>query len=55
MLSEDAIQNLIKPIINRQEKINEYVIKTICERIREIGSLTSSDMHKLERIFVKIK
>lgn len=51
MLSEDAIQNLIKPIIDRQEKINEYVIKTICERIREIGSLTSSDMHKLERIF----
>jgi hypothetical protein len=27
MLSEDAIQNLIKPIIDRQEKINEYVIK----------------------------
>jgi len=28
MLSEDAIQNLIKPIIDRQEKINEYVIKS---------------------------
>ena len=47
MLSEDAIQNLIKPIIDRQEKINEYVIKTICDRIKEIGSLTPSDAYKL--------
>lgn len=50
MLSEDAIQNLIKPIIDRQEKINEYVIKTICDRIKEIGSLTPSDAYKLGRL-----
>ena len=51
MLSEDAIQNLIKPIIDRQEKINEYVIKTICARIKDIGSLEASDLHKLEQIY----
>lgn len=50
MLSEDAIQNLIKPIIDRQEKINEYVIKTICDRIKEIGSLTPSDAYKLGQL-----
>lgn len=50
MLSEDAINNLIKPIIDRQERINEYVIKTICDRIKEIGSLTPSDVYKLEQL-----
>lgn len=48
MLSEEAIQFLIKPMITRQEKINEYVIKTICERIKEIGSITPSDVYKLQ-------
>lgn len=50
MLSEDAIEKLIQPIITRQEKINEYVIKTICERIKEIGSLTPSDVYKLGQL-----
>lgn len=50
MLSEEAIQKLVKPIIDRQEKINEYVIKTICNRIKEIGSLTPSDVFKLQQM-----
>lgn len=50
MLSEEAIEKLIQPIINRQEKINEYVIQTICERIKEIGTLTPSDAYKLQQL-----
>lgn len=50
MLSEDAIDNLVKPIINRQQKINEYVIEIICKRVKEIGRLLPSDIHRLERI-----
>lgn len=48
MLSESTIERLIKPLIDRQEKINEFVIKTICDRIKAIGSLTSSDIYKLQ-------
>ena len=51
MLSEDAINNLIQPIIIRQQNINLFVIKTICERINEIGSITPSDVYKLERLY----
>lgn len=50
MLSEDAIEKLVRPIIARQERINEYVIKTICDRIKEIGSLTPSDAYALGQL-----
>lgn len=50
MLSQDAIENLIQPIIDRQEAINNYVINTIADRINDIGKLLPSDVHKLERI-----
>lgn len=50
MLSESAIEKLVKPLIDRQEKINEFVIKTICDRIKEIGSLTPSDVFKLQQM-----
>lgn len=51
MLSEDAIENLIQPIIDRQEYINSYVIRLIADRIRQIGELTSSDVYKLQRLY----
>ena len=50
MLSEDAIENLVQPIVERQQAINEYVIKIICRRVKEIGHLLPSDLHRLERI-----
>lgn len=50
MLSENAIENLIKPIVERQQNINEFVIRTICERINEIGTLTPSDAYKLGQL-----
>lgn len=50
MLSQDALDNLVQPIITRQQKINEYVIEIICKRVKEIGRLLPSDIHRLERI-----
>ena len=51
MLSEDAIEKLIQPLIERQENINNYVLGKIAERIEEIGSLKPSDVYKLERLY----
>lgn len=50
MLSEDALNNLIQPIIDRQESLNVYVLEKIAQRIKEIGNLSGSDLHKLERM-----
>lgn len=50
MLSEEAIEKLVQPIVTRQQKINEYVVSIICKRINEIGHLLPSDIHRLERI-----
>ena len=52
MLSENAIQNLVQPIVSRQQKINEYVIEMICRRVKEIGHLLPSDLHRLERLLM---
>ena len=50
MLSEEAIEKLAQPIVERQQKINEYVIKMICKRVKEIGHLLPSDVYKLQRL-----
>lgn len=50
MLSEDALDNLMKPIVDRQEEINVYVITKIAERINKIGQVNSSDLDKLVQL-----
>ena len=50
MLSESAMDALADLIVERQEKINQYVIDIIAKRVREIGTLKPSDIHKLERL-----
>lgn len=50
MLSENALDNLMQPIIDRQEAINNYVVKIIAQRVKEIGHLLPSDVYKLERL-----
>ena len=50
MLSDEAISKLIQPIIQRQININNYVIGIIAERIKEIGEIKPSDLHKLEAL-----
>ena len=50
MLSDDAIDKLMQPIIDRQQNINTFVINTIARRVKEIGELSTSDLYKLERL-----
>ena len=50
MLSENALDNLMQPIIDRQEAISNYVVKIIAQRVKEIGHLLPSDVYKLERL-----
>lgn len=50
MLSDDVIDKLMQPIIDRQEAINIYVIKTIAKRIKEVGELLPSDAYKLQQV-----
>ena len=50
MLSENAIEKLIQPIIDRQESISMYIIQLIAKRVKEIGTLLPSDVYKLERL-----
>ena len=50
MLSQSAIDNLMQPIIDRQESITMYVIEMIAKRVREVGHLLPSDVYKLERL-----
>lgn len=48
MLSDDAIDKLMQPIIDRQENINNYVIGTIANRLKKIGQLKSEDINRLQ-------
>ena len=50
MLSEEAIEKLVQPMIDRQEKISRYVVDLIAKRVNEIGHLLPSDIHKLQRL-----
>ena len=50
MLSDDAIENLIRPLIERQEAINTYILELLARRINEVGKLKTSDLYKLERL-----
>lgn len=50
MLSDSTIENLVLPILQRQENINNYVLQKIAQRINEIGHLSASDLYQLERL-----
>lgn len=48
--SEDDIDKLIQPIIDRQIEINNFIIGKIAQRIKEIGELLPSDVHSLGQL-----
>lgn len=48
MLSENTIENLIRPMVNRQEAINSYVLEKIARSVREIGELSPSDINRMK-------
>lgn len=51
MLSQNAIDNLIRPILVRQERINNFVVGKIAERIKDIGTLKPTDIYKIKRLY----
>lgn len=48
--NEEEIDKLIQPIVDRQININNWVIKKIANRIKEIGELLPSDVNSLEQL-----
>ena len=50
MYSEQEIDKLIQPIVDRQIEINTFVITKLAERIQRIGELLPSDVHTLEQL-----
>lgn len=50
MLSDNAIENLVQPIVDRQEAINMYVITKIANRLRDVKSLRPSDIRSLRNM-----
>ena len=52
MFSEESIDKLIEPIVQRQEAISNYAIEVIAKRVREIGEMKTSDIYKLQRLYM---
>lgn len=50
MLSEKSIENLIQPLLNRHSQIEGVVLSAIAERLKDISTMTPSDIYKLERL-----
>ena len=50
MLSSNTLENLMRPIIARQDEINTYVITKIAKRVNEIGKVLPSDVNQLQRL-----
>lgn len=50
MLSQNSLDNLVQPIIERQQKINLYILNKLAERINKIGTLLPSDVQALTRL-----
>ena len=48
--TEDEMDELIYPVIQRQIIVNLFVIQLIAERIKEIGTLLPSDLHSLGQL-----
>jgi len=52
MLSENSINYLIQPIIDRQESINTFVLNTIASRVGEIGKISPEDLRRLKLLVI---
>ena len=50
MLSDEALDVLMQPIIDRQESINTLIIRRIARRIKQIGKVLPSDVYALQRL-----
>ncbi len=48
MLSDNAIDGLVQPIVARQEAINVYVLEKIAGKVKDIGQLSKADIKRLK-------
>ena len=51
MLSDNNIDELIQPFVERQQSLENYVVGVIAKRVKEVGTMNKSDLHKLERLY----
>ena len=51
MLNDSQIENLIKPFIDRQVALEQYVLNTIAQRVGEIGTLSKADVYRLQQLY----
>lgn len=50
LLNESWIEGLPDNIVENLEELNRYVVRRICERIKEIGDIGTSDAHRLKSV-----
>lgn len=51
MLTDNQIEKLIQPVIKRQRQIEMMVLDKIAQRIKDIGTLTPSDVNTLAQLY----
>lgn len=51
MLTDEEIEKLIRPFVERQQVIDSYVINQIAKKIKEVGELSPKDVYRLTRLF----
>jgi hypothetical protein len=47
MLSDDSIDELAQPIVDRQERINLFILTEIARKVKDIGNMTPSEVRQL--------
>ena len=51
MLNDVDIDNLIQPFVDRQLQLESYVVNTIATRVGEIGTLSKTDVYRLQQLY----
>lgn len=51
MLNDTQIDNLIQPFVDRQIALESFVVNTIATRVGEIGTLSKTDVYRLQQLY----
>lgn len=51
MLSDVEIDNLIQPFVDRQIALESFVINNMATRVKEIGTLSKTDVYRLQQLY----
>lgn len=50
MLKDYEIESVIQPFVERQERLNEFVIQQIARSVKTVGSLSKEDVRRLTKL-----